>query len=179
MSFLSDRGEGWALTREGSPTPLESGARADDGIASSAEGAGGSRRPAGSSGGFTSATATLRPVAWTLLFSSPPGPARQHPWRYITRLKWLCFAILGAGFSLSLSLKSKRQVQRLTDWSLTALAGMGRPWGGGRPGARAFGGAPSLSKDVKPHVCLWGLSFTSCQGQTPEDYFLFWKMVVI
>lgn len=32
-------------------------------------------------------------------------------------------------------------------------------------------------KDVKPPFFLWGLSFTSYQGQTLEGSFLFWGLL--
>lgn len=44
---------------------------------------------------------------------------------------------------------------------------------GARP--RVSWGSSDPFQAIKPHV---GLSFT-CQGQTPEHYFLFWEMVVI
>lgn len=58
------------------------------------------------------------------------------------------------------------------------------PWRGGLAGAAlgpagGYQGCSNLCKDNRPPLFLWGLSFASCQGQTLEDYFLFWGIVVI
>lgn len=46
------------------------------------------------------------------------------------------------------------------------------PWGQASP-SWASREAPSVFKDVKPHLFQWGLGLASCQGQTMEGYFLF------
>lgn len=52
------------------------------------------------------------------------------------------------------------------------------PWGQVGP-SWASREAPSVFKDVKPHLFQRGLNLASRQGQTMEGYFLFRGIVVI